>query len=121
MSKKNAPETAFNISPSGWRILVRDHEAKEVTDGGILLTAQSQQDTATLNYVGEVIELGPQAFIHPKFLKGEPWCKVGDFVLFGRYSGVKFQISGSDAYYRFVNDDEILGTVSDMELVKVYV
>ena len=108
-------------SPIGWRIMIQDHKPAKITDGGIHLADESQDHAQFLNYVGRVVELGPECYKHPKFLKGEPWCKVGDWIVFGRYAGQKIKFKGSDIVYRFVNDDEVLGVISDPDEILVYV
>ena len=47
-----------------------------------------------------------------KFPEG-PWCEEGDWVIFGRYAGARFNIDGGDM--RLLNDDEILATVNNPE------
>ena len=41
----------------------------------------------------------------------DPWCKVGDWVVFARYAGSRIQIDGGEV--RLLNDDEVLATVED--------
>jgi co-chaperonin GroES (HSP10) len=47
-----------------------------------------------------------------KFPTG-PWCKEGDWVVFGRYAGARITIDGGEI--RILNDDEIVGIVNDPE------
>jgi co-chaperonin GroES (HSP10) len=110
-----------NAGPVGWRIMIQDHQPAKVTEGGIHLTDESKDHARYLNYVGKVVEMGPACYQHPKFLKGEPWCKVGDWIVFGRYAGQNIQFKGSETVYRFVNDDEVLAVISDPNQILVYV
>ena len=41
-----------------------------------------------------------------------PWCKLGDYVMFGKYAGHRFKYG--QAELRIMNDDEILGVVPDV-------
>ena len=41
--------------------------------------------------------------------------KEGDWVIFGRYAGARFQIEGGDM--RLLNDDEILACIDDPEAI----
>ena len=41
----------------------------------------------------------------------EPWCKEGDWVIFGRYAGSRFKIEGGEV--RLLNDDEIIARITD--------
>lgn len=46
-----------------------------------------------------------------------PWCKVGDTVLFSRYSGMRFRSkdveSGDMVEYRMLSDDNVVGVVPE--------
>ena len=42
-----------------------------------------------------------------------PWCKEGDFIIYGRYAGSRFQTKFGE--HRILNDDEIIGTISKPE------
>ena len=65
--------------------------------------------------VGYVVSLGPDAYSDShKFPEGA-WCKEGDWVIFGRYAGARFQIEGGDM--RLLNDDEILACIDDPEAI----
>jgi len=112
------PATA---GPVGWRIMIRDHIPAKVTHGGVILADESVQHAEHLNYVGQVVEMGPDCYKHAKFQQGGPWCKIGDFIVFGRYAGQRIKFKGSDVTYRFVNDDEVLAVISDPDVVLVYV
>lgn len=115
------PTEPVTASPVGWRIMIEDHRPADETDGGIILPDESKSHAAYLNYVGKVIELGPECYKHPKFQGGEPWCKEGDYIVFGRYAGQRIKFKGADTGYRFVNDDEVLAVISDPDLIIVYV
>ena len=43
----------------------------------------------------------------------EPWCKQGDWVIFGRYAGSRFKIEGGEV--RLLNDDEVLARIASPE------
>jgi co-chaperonin GroES (HSP10) len=45
-----------------------------------------------------------------KFPNG-PWCKEGQFIMYGRYVGNRFQTKYGE--HRILNDDEIIGTIKD--------
>ena len=47
-----------------------------------------------------------------KFPEG-PWCKKGDWIIFGRYAGSRIKID--DGELRLLNDDEILATIQKPE------
>ena len=39
----------------------------------------------------------------------KPWCKEGQWVCIGRYSGSRFKIDGGEV--RIINDDEVTATI----------
>ena len=47
-----------------------------------------------------------------------PWCKKGDWIIFGRYSGSRFGIEGGEV--RILNEDEIIAVVKDPEDILQY-
>ena len=47
-----------------------------------------------------------------KFPTG-PWCKPGDWIIFGRYAGARMNIDGGEI--RILNDHEMLATINHPE------
>ena len=64
---------------------------------------------------GYVLRVGPLAYQDSnKFGNdAEPWCKQGDWVIFGRYAGSRFKIEGGEV--RLLNDDEVLARIASPE------
>ncbi|MFH1645759.1 MAG: co-chaperone GroES [Candidatus Omnitrophota bacterium] len=92
------------IQPLGDRIIVKPLEAEEVTKGGIILpdTAKEKQQEGKVIAVGKgkVLESG----------KVEPVeVKVGDKVLYGKYSGTEVKVDGED--YLIVREEDVLAIV----------
>ena len=104
--------------PVGYRLLVLPFTPKEKTKGGILFS-QEQLDKARIDTTcGYVLKMGDLAYKDKeKFEK--PWCKIGDWVMFGRYGGSRLPIEGGEV--RILNDDEVLGTIGDPESVLHYI
>lgn len=107
-AKEKLPE------PSGWRILILPYRGKGKTEGGVYLPDQHVDREALATVCGYVVKVGPLAYKDPdKFGDTGPWCKEGDWVIFGRYAGSRFKIDGGEV--RLLNDDEILATISNPE------
>ena len=107
-SKEKLPE------PSGWRILILPYRGKGKTAGGIYIPDSTVDREALATVCGYVVKVGPLAYKDKeKFGDSEPWCKEGDWVIFGRYAGSRFKIDGGEV--RLLNDDEILATINDPE------
>ena len=101
--------------PTGYRILILPFAQKSVTKGGIHIAKQTIDKERLSTVVGHVVALGPDAYADTiKFPEGA-WCKKGDWLIFGRYAGARFQIEGGDM--RLLNDDEILAVVDDPEAI----
>ena len=97
--------------PTGWRILILPYTPSKETKGGVLLADETVERNRLSTNIGYVVNLGPDAYKDPvKFPEG-PWCKEGDWVLFGRYAGSRFKIDGAEP--RLLNDDEILAVIKD--------
>lgn len=109
------------VKSSNWRILVEPVEIKRTTEGGIALPEEAVRAQEYLRYYGRVIDVGPLCYRHEKF-KPHPMadcdvsCKVGDMIVFDKHAGQEVvQKIGDGEYkrYRFINDDNVLGVVTD--------
>lgn len=100
-------------TPTGWRIAILPYRGAEKTKGGIVLSEETQRKTQLSTVCGYVLKVGSLAYAdESKFLTG-PWCKEGDWIIFGRYAGARIPIDGGEI--RLINDDEVLGVVRDPE------
>jgi co-chaperonin GroES (HSP10) len=100
-------------TPTGWRIAILPYRGAEKTKGGIALAEETQRKQQVSTVCGYVLKVGPIAYgDEGKFPTG-PWCKEGDWIIFGRYAGARIPIDGGEI--RLINDDEVLGTVADPE------
>ncbi len=96
--------------PTGHRILIKTLDVANKTNMGIYLPSKSIEDHRAIASIGKVIELGKDAYKRDDM--SEPWCKVDDYVMFGKYAGHRFKFG--QAELRIMNDDEILGVVPDV-------
>ena len=111
--RTNLTEMQKLPQPTGWRILVLPFKAKQKTKGGILLTDKAVEDSQLTTTVAMVLATGPDAYKDENKFPSGSWCKQGDWVVFGRYSGSRLRIEGGEV--RILNDDEILGTIENPE------
>jgi len=95
----------MKFKPLGDRILLKQLEAKEQTKGGIVIpdTVKEKPQEGEIIAVGEG-KKNPEGNIVPLSLK------VGDKVLYGKYSGTEVVIDGDD--YLIVREDDVLGIVA---------
>ena len=104
--------------PAGYRILVLPFTPKEKTKGGILFSQEQLDKARIATTCGYVLKMGDLAYQDKNKFK-EPWCKIGDWVMFARYAGARLPIEGGEV--RILNDDEVLGTIGDPESVLHYI
>jgi len=94
----------LNINPLGDRIVVKPMEAEEKTKGGIILP-----DTAKEKPVeGTIVAAGPgRKSDDGKVVEME--VKVGNKVLYGKYSGTEVTIEGEE--YLIMRESDIFAIV----------
>jgi|TARA_R110002012_G_scaffold3816_1_gene17790 co-chaperonin GroES (HSP10) len=103
--------------PTGWRILVLPFKGQGKTKGGVILTDQHMEERGYTTVTALVLKMGNDCYSEDRFPKG-PWCKKGDWIIFGRYAGSRFGIEGGEV--RILNDDEIIAVVKDPEDILQY-
>lgn len=97
--------------PTGWRLVVLPFRAPKKTKSGILLAEQVVERQQLATVCGYVVSTGPLAYADTEKFPNGPWCKKGDWIVFGRYSGARISIDGGEI--RILNDDEVLATIQD--------
>ena len=97
----------------GHRILVQTLDVSDKTSRGIYLPGKAVEDHRSVASIGKIIQMGADAYNRSDM--SNPWAKVGDNVMFGKYAGHRFKYG--DAELRIMNDDEILGLVPNVKKV----
>ena len=105
-------------NPTGWRLLVLPYKGQGKTKGGILLTDEAIQEQSYTTVTGLVLKMGLDCYKDENRFPNGPWCKKGDWIIFGRYAGSRFGIDGGEV--RILNDDEIIAVVKDPEDILQY-
>lgn len=94
----------FKIKPLADRVIIKPKEAEETTKGGIILpdTAKEKPIEGIVVAVGagKVTEEGKLITMS---------VKVGDVVLYGKYSGAEVKIDGEE--YLIMRESDIYGIV----------
>jgi chaperonin GroES len=93
------------------RVLIRSVEQENKTAGGILIPDTAKEKPTE----GEVIAVGPGARsedgkIHPLDVK------VGDRVLFGKWSGTEIKVDGEDVV--IMKESDIMGIIEGKPVAK---
>jgi chaperonin GroES len=93
---------ALNIRPLYDRIVVKRIEETETVKGGIIIPDSAKEKPQE----GEVVAVGKGKRLDDGKLVALE-VKVGDRILFGKYSGNEIKLDGNE--YLIVREDEILG------------
>ena len=99
--------------PVGWRIVLFPLKLQGKTKGGVILTDDTIQESQITTNICKVLKTGSLCYTDKERYPDGPWCKEGDWVIFGRYAGSRFKIDGGEV--RLLNDDEILATINNPE------
>jgi chaperonin GroES len=94
----------IKIQPLGDRVIVKPIEPKEVVKGGIIIPDSAKEKPME----GKIVAAGPGALA--KGVRQPMDVKVGDKVLYGKYSGTEIKIE--DAKYLIMHQEDILGILS---------
>jgi len=95
---------SVNITPLHDRVLVRRLEEKESVKGGIIIPDTAKEKPQE----GEVIAVGAGK-LTDQGVRIQMDVKVGDRILFGKYSGSDIKIE--DEEYMILKEDEILAKI----------
>lgn len=93
----------MKLRPLGDRVVIKKVEAEETTKSGIVLPGSAKEKPQ----VAEVIAVGPGGVVDGKEVKME--VKVGDKVIFSKYSGNEIKMDGEE--YTILRQDDLLAIV----------
>jgi len=92
-------KTKVNIQPLSDRVVIKPAEAETKTKSGIIIPDSAKEKPQR----GEVVAVGPGK-------KDEPTTvKVGDAVLYGKFSGTDINIDGAD--FLIMRESDILAII----------
>jgi chaperonin GroES len=94
----------MNIKPLADRVIIKPSPAEEKTKGGIILPDTAKEKPV----VGEIVAVGPGK-VTDDGKKVPPEVKVGDKVLYGKYSGTEVTIEGEQ--YLIMREADIFAIV----------
>jgi chaperonin GroES len=93
----------MNIKPLFDKVVVESVESEEKTKSGFILPSSAQEKPQT----AKVVAVGPGGIIDGKEITMQ--VKVGDKVLYSKYSGSEFKIDGKD--FIIIRQSDILAIV----------
>jgi len=95
----------MNIRPLHDRVIVRRQEEERVTAGGIVIPDNANKEKPVQ---GEVLAVGKGKILDNGDVRPMD-VKVGDKVLFGKYSGTEVKIGGQEVLV--LREEDIMGVV----------
>lgn len=93
----------------GYRILVKAIEIKRTSEGGIILSVEGTNEDRMEqngNQRGIVVGIGHTAY--QSEASNEPWCEIGDEIIFAKHAGRFVFDPETDEQFMVMNDDECL-------------
>jgi chaperonin GroES len=94
----------MKLQPLADRIVVEPLSSEEITKGGIVIPGTAQEKPQE----GKVIAVGKGKVLENGTVQA-PEVKVGDTILYGKYSGAEFKKDGSTLL--ILREDEILAII----------
>lgn len=94
----------MKLVPLGDRVVLKQLEAEETTKSGIVLPGQNKEKPQQ----AEVVAVGPGGVVDGKEVKME--VKVGDNVIFSKYSGTSVKLEGDEELI-IVKQNDILAII----------
>lgn len=112
LQEKDEKRAASQLpQPCGYKLLIALPEAKEKTDGGIILAQETRNAEEVSSICGFVLKVGEDAYKDEKRFPNGAWCKEGDWIMMRAYAGTRFKIHGKE--FRLINDDSVDAVVED--------
>jgi chaperonin GroES len=102
MATKNAAST--KIAPLADRVVVRALEEAETMRGGLYIPDTAKEKPQQ----GEIMAVGPGRFEDGKRVPLD--CKVGDKVLYGKYSGTEVTVDNEQ--YLILRESDVLAVIN---------
>ena len=93
----------MKLVPLGDKIVLKQLEAEETTKSGIVLPGQAKEKPQQ----AEVVAVGPGGVVEGKEVTMQ--VKVGDKVIFSKYSGTEVEVE--DEKYVIVKQNDILAVI----------
>lgn len=96
------------VMPVGNRLVVYPVPAERTTASGIVIPDPLAEREDLAQVEAEVVAIGGECWQKSV----QPWCKVGDHVVIGKYTGIVR--AGKDGKsYRIINDRDVIGVCHD--------
>ena len=105
------------IEPCGHRLVVKPFKQEDVDDviksakkfGIEIVNSNQKREDASVDK-GVVLAIGPTAW---KDFSSEPWCKVGDTILFAKFSPKFVEDPNTKETVGILNDEDVVAVIKE--------
>lgn len=95
----------------GYRILVIADEVEKVSEGGIIKVYLDERVEQAALQTGIVFGIGNTCWKGDAFT--DPWCEIGDHILFSKHSGRFVEDPTDGSEYLIMNDTDVLCVIGE--------
>ena len=95
----------MKLKPLQDRVLVKRLEESDKTKGGIIIPDTAKEKPSE----GQVVAVGPGT-LNKEGKRNTPEVKIGDKILFSKYSGDEVKINGEDLI--IIKEEDVIGILS---------
>jgi co-chaperonin GroES (HSP10) len=107
------------IKPAGHRLVVKAYKQEDVDDimkkhkaflkDFEIINTNKKREDASVDQ-GVVVAIGPTAW---QDFKSDPWCKVGDEIVFAKFAGKIVTDPEDNEDYFIINDEDVVAVVKE--------
>lgn len=115
-AKRGRKLKAKQINPSGiwpteFKVVIKPKEMETVSKGGIIIPMGEAEKLHNAATEGTIIAVSPLAFSYEKWPAGYAPPKVGDRIVYSKYSGMKLKGKDGDEYI-IANDKDVVAVLA---------
>jgi co-chaperonin GroES (HSP10) len=101
----------------GYRILVEVKEVETISAGGIIIIVNKRDERmeASASQIGVAVQVGHTCW-KSSTIEQEPWCYVGDTILFSKHSGrFVYDPEDNDKEYMVIQDTDVIAVIKEKD------
>lgn len=86
--------------------------------GAIHLSDTQADVDASAHVVSQVIAISEDAWLSTEHFPTGPRCKLGDLILTGAFTGMRYSLHGMEGDFRAIYDSAVMATVPDWDTIQ---
>jgi co-chaperonin GroES (HSP10) len=110
-------EIGLDLEVHGYKVLLKAVTLPEKTKHGFILSEGMIKGETNSYHIGRVLKLGAQAYQPYERFGGKPFVSIGEWVIYSSYERDRHVFNNNLCF--FVNDDRIVATVKEKDLIKL--